>query len=362
MTTHEDHDSGSDDGHSDDQPDFFEFGSIKKSSASSLDSATAAISRLHLDHNQPNDKIDWFDKTELYLALFMYFLGLAVQAFLAANFYMFWVEVKEDPYEDSYFHPMKFALQNATILNASLTSSMTMAAAKASQFCIVNKAPPFIHFMVLWIFFGWSLNLIGDAIWRFYLIYSLKHVDEGHWDRHNAIAEEVLDPPPDERKMKVNISHMSISGKTITMVFVLVPHLIVVIFMAYCGAKYISVTTQVDVLVKASLKMGFLANMDKVIYQSYVSYNWEHYVSNCQYLVHDWNDDHCKWVDSWVSTVMKGMCGVLLGYLCSNFIWSNVEELRTLCRAYYQLFPWEELGPGKPPLPAIKGDWWYPDL
>jgi hypothetical protein len=335
----------------------------EKCGKSSIDNAIVAVSRWHARNSWSNKSEDWFDQVELVVAVVLYMIVLFVQAFLLIMFYRYWVEIKDDPYEHSWYSQMKLAVRNATLLNATLANASTEAAMTALTYCSLNRATPFLHFVCLWIWFGEGLSLVSESLWRFYLVWSFhEHHDEK--DKHKSLVkDECLDPPPGERNVKVNIQVMNLQHKMFASIVILTPSLMLNLFVAWVGASYISVTTEINLLVKASLKMGFIARMDKLIYPCYVSYNWENYVANSNFKISDPFDGMAIF-DTWVSTVSKALLGMVAGWWCCSIIWPNVEEYRLLCADYYKVNPQDNVFPGRVPIPIsnVTDGWWYPDI
>jgi len=308
-----------------------------------------------------------FDTLEMFVAFFIYLIGFLTQAFLAFFFYKYWVEVKGDPYEPEYYSQMEIAVDNATSLNMSMLTAGTPMAGEAIKHCFLNRAPPILHIVALLIWFGVGLNKISDVIYLIYCVCQLKSEeseDEKKEKRRTQAAKDI-DPPPGERKVKVVIDWMSSRGKRWIFFLILLPELILAVFIAHAGAEYISVVGEVNLLVKASLKMNFIARLDKMIQPSYVSYNWEDYVRNSVFKV----DDPIEgWKDGAARTIGKVILGIGLAAIYTIAFYPQVEFFRSKCDTYYQMFPHENVMSQIPPIPVMrtevygpKGMWpWYP--
>jgi len=319
-----------------------------------LDSAICAFARLNLE-NYVDKKPSMFDRFESVVAIFFYFIVMFFKLFIIWVFFVYWVEDFEDPWEDANFKPMKAVITNATLFRRSLLYDNSPMATTILQLCTENRATPLFHFMVLWMWFGVGLNMVGESVWRLYVVGQLStELNTPEQNDDDEISSKVIcvDPPPGERDSTINISSMSRPYKIIIFALILLPNFLLSLFIAWTGAKYLSVVCQVNVLVKSSLKMNFVAGIDKMIAPSFISFNWEDYVKNNKYKVAV-PKGMPDMFNTWKTTVIKAAAGVLGSYMYMWIFFPNVEAFRQLCLTYYDTFPSEN---------SQHADWWYPEL
>jgi hypothetical protein len=339
----------------------------EKCGKSSVDNAIVAISRWHNRRMWSHEGEDWFDQAELFVAIALYLATLCIQAIILGIFYKTWIEPKDDPYEETYYHAMSAAIKNATKLGISLHNNTALAASEASTYCMLNRATPLLHLVVLWIWFGEGLELIATSLWRCIIVWNFAehHGDaEGQHVQRHQLKEVSLDPTPAEKNVKIPVQTMSPRHKMLTTILILAPNLFFSILLAWFGATYISVTTEINFLVKASLKMNFIARIDKLIMPCYASVNWAEYVASSTYKTPD-PSGGVAFFDTWIVTWLKGVLGLVASWWCSSMIWPQIEDFRMLCSSYYEMFPMENAFPGKKvniPVSNVTDGWWYPEM
>jgi len=352
-----------------------------KCGKATVDSALVAVSRFRIQDLLGHEEMDAmsedddtpelaccnklffsFDQMESIVAILLYWVTLIVQFTLLYYFYRDWIEIGEDPWEKSYQEGIILALENATILRASLMTAQSYNATQALFHCQSDRSPPFVHLMCLWLWFGTAMLHFFQATYRFYIVWKMSS-----GKRHTA-KEPGLDPPPGERQIRVNVSYMSCGEKVFATLFILLPNWFMAGFVGWCGVKYVSVVVEVNLLVKAAMKMNFIARMDKIVFPCFVSYNWENYISASSFKVRSvFNEDSWGgWLTGrWPSTIVKTILGLVLGWFCSQAVWPQVEDYRMLCKNYFDLFPWENTLPAPKPPPPVSftnDNEWYPNI
>lgn len=344
---HDDHEETSDD--EDDISKEYEE-TFTKCGGSTLDSAICGVYRLHYHH------IVGFDLFEVLFSFFLFYLALLCKTFMLWIFFAYWVEFFEDPWEDSQYKPMQDSILRAIVTKNSLMYNATLEAQAAHMMCTLNRAPVLCHFMVLFLWVGVALNMMGDSVLRIYTIISLPDcgdVPDGHGVHSKSAAQDVsVDPPPGEREVKVHVSHLGMIHKAIIIGCCITPDFLLNLWVCWTGAKYICVLSNVGVLVKSFLKLNFIARVEKMVYPSFVSYNWNDFVSNSNYKVLV-PKGMPNLFTSWYSTLSKILVSLAI---CRFFLYSifpRVEEFRQYCIEYYEVFPSEHM---------TTGNWWYPEL
>lgn len=342
----EHHDEGSEPP-SDDEEDDFEV-SFTKCGSSTLDSAICGVYRLHYS------TIQTFDLMEVIVSFFLFYLSWSCKLAMLYVFFAYWVENFEDPWEDSQYEPMKAAITKATLMQESLLYNATFASTEAVRMCTLNRAPVAMHFMILFLWVGDVFNMLGNCVYKAWVILALPDCTNDALGLHNpaAVKDVAIDPPPSERAVTVHISHLGLSSKMVICACILFPDFILTCCVGWTGAKYISLVSSVGILVKSSLKLNFIARVEKFVYPSFVSYNWNDFVTNSNYRVMR-PKGMPNILSSWWSTLFRVCMGMATCRFFLYFVFPRVEEFRQICLRYYEAFPLENVR---------HPDWWYPEL
>lgn len=350
----------------------------------SVDHAIVALAQL--------GHYDWFDNWELITAIVLFYVATSVKFTLLIFFWLYWVNEHEAIFKDPYFSMIKTALLNATTavpVPVTLHDSYFVQpewGTNAMMSCAVSRSPSLIYFMTLWVWFGSAFNLIGDSFWRYFLVNSFEepsgqeYIEGAHVqlfplvhrneEMKAAVRHRKLDPPPVEKQVKENISKMRTWKRWFSYFAIVTPDFLLNLTVAYVGAKYIAVTAEINLIVKASLKMNFIARLDKIIYPSYVSYNWENFISAAQYKSLDVDEQgsqkfqkFMRIFETWVGTQIKAFMGLIGAIFFVKVFFPRIAEFRGLCQDYYELFPSENVLPGLYPQDLSKvNHGWYPTL
>jgi hypothetical protein len=135
------------------------------------------------------------------------------------------------------------------------------------------------------------------------------------------------------------ISTMAVPYKIVAVVFILLPHVVCHLCIAFAGSKLISLGTAPFTVVKAFLKIYFISKFDVQLFKSFSSDNFLAYMKVTKFATPKApTNGVVEIMGSAAITFIKVALALLWTYLCLFHIFPNLNEYRSQCGRYYEEF------------------------
>jgi len=141
-----------------------------------------------------------------------------------------------------------------------------------------------------------------------------------------------------EQEEAHEIGEFSVVWVMFCSVFVLVPNLLIILYIAYEGARLISVTGDLGRLVKTAIKLKFLNSIPEILFDGYGCQNLKDYLDSTTYKVRIVKDEDDIW-NKWLSTATKLVVAAGGGVIIYTLGFHHVYLYRKLCDQFYDEFP-----------------------
>jgi len=312
--------------------------------ANTVDAAIVSLAQLEWSQG-------WNSRMGFIVPILLHVGSQTIQFVVLYYYYMFSLEALEDKFENAQFNMISTSINTAIATNTPL-SKLTAIVAKNNtlgypaggsnmafygavhKMCGLETSDLLINGLALVLFTGSVINDVHDIFSKLYLMVQLESDGDGPDETDEDGDMDITKPGA-----KNLITSMAVPLKLVAVVFILLPHLLCHTCIAFAGSKLISYGTSPFTVIKAFLKIYFISKFDVELYKALTSDNFLKYVK-----VSKWSIVKEKpggLVDLWgtaFSTLVKVTIAVVWAYLCLYVVFTNLNEYRVECDAYYTHF------------------------
>lgn len=330
--------------------------------ANTLDAAIVSLAQLEWS-------MKWNSRMGLVVPILLHVASQTIQFVVLYYFYMFSLESLEDPFENKQFNFMNASIHAAMATNTPLSKlTPALIAQNATiwpaghsnmkfyttvhKICGIDTSNLLINGLALFLFAGSVLRDMHGIFGSLYVLLNLESDGEGP-----ALADDDGDIDITKPGAKNLITTMATPMKVVAVVFILLPHLLCHVAIAIAGSKYISLGTAPFTVLKAMLKIWFIAKFDAELYKGLTADNFTKFMKVTKYSIK--KEKPGGLVELWSSyfgTVVKIFIAVMWAWLCLFVIFKNLTHYRDACDGYYNFFQISGYGHKIPYEPCIYGN------
>lgn len=258
-------------------------------------------------------------------AVFVHLLNILVQFVLVYYLMVSCVETAAHIYTDRLDERM-LLISNHTLSDhpIELNASHSDFEADTLMLCRSKTSLPYAHLIVIFLWMCKMSREFVDALMRLLLVINMRAPRDGE----DLVKEE---------DGKVTITHATMHGKLICLIFVVFPQFLVAAWLTWVGAGYLYFANEMSVIIMKAISLAFITTLDELLFVALMPIGFKSYMKNVKYR-------RAVAIDNWYwDMLFQGLFKLAIISFMTWFVWAiffgEVSAFRVICEKYDAIFP-----------------------